>query len=267
MEILDGRAVALKIKKDLKSQIGDLGFSPRLEVILIGDDFASQKYVNMKAKYATSIGVECNINCFDKSADVSQVKELIIQFNNDSDVTGIMIQLPVQAKFEHLVSLISPQKDVDGLTEKSNYLPATARGIFELLDNYDINLESKDVLVIGRSSIVGLPVALEAIRRNSTVTVVHSKSKGWKKNLNSYDIVISSAGVEAIIKTSELKEGAVSIDVGINMSEDGKLVGDIEVDKYSDHLSYHSPVPGGVGPMTIACLMLNLVDAVKSNIK
>ena len=278
MTILDGKQTALKISERIKKEIQKCSRKPRLDIFLVGNDFGSQKYVEMKLKKAQELGIQCNVHSFDENTTQEELIKLIQELNQDSNVNGVMVQLPLPKHINesNILEKISPSKDIDGLTSvnlgklfKNDPLaiaPATAKGVLELLKEYDIKIDGKDAVVIGRSDIVGLPVAALLQNENATVTVCHSHTPNIKEVCKMADILVVAIGKPEYIDKEYVKEGAVVIDVGTNKNEEGKLVGDVNFESVKDVVSYITPVPGGVGPMTIVCLLSNLIDAYKKNV-
>lgn len=267
--ILDGKKISEKIYAKISERTAKMGKKPRLDIIIVGDDYASQKYVSMKEKTAHQIGFDGIVHQFPADAIADQITNKIKELNSDNDINGFMIQLPMPAHLDSqkLVNLIDPAKDVDGLTDQNlgrlfanrPYLnPATAQGVIRLLEEYNINVEGKNAVVIGKSAIVGMPIAGLLMAKNATVTVCHSKTVNTKEIASKTDILVSATGVAHLVKEDWVKEGAIVIDVGIEKDpKTGKLVGDVDFDNVAPKCSYITPVPGGTGPMTIACLMEN----------
>jgi methylenetetrahydrofolate dehydrogenase (NADP+)/methenyltetrahydrofolate cyclohydrolase len=235
-------------------------------------------YVNMKEKKALDLGILVNIHTFDKEISQDQLIKLIKQLNSNSEVDGIMVQLPMPEHINEseVLESILPSKDVDGLTstnlgklfknDSSAIPPATAKGVIKLLDNYDIQIEGKRAVVIGRGDISGLPIAAMLQNRNATVTICHSHTQELKDICKDADILVSSIGKAEYINSEYVKNGSVVIDVGTNKNSEGKLVGDVDFNSVKDIAEYITPVPGGVGPMTIACLFDNLIEMYKRNV-
>lgn len=268
--ILDGKKLRDKIFEDLKNKIDKMKKKPTLAVILVGENPASQIYVRNKKKTAEKLGI--NSLSIEYPADISE-KELVAkieELNNDKNVTAILVQLPLPKHINKnkVIDAILPQKDVDGLTpynlgklfsgEKPYVYPCTPKGILLLLDEYNIELDGKNIVVIGRSNLVGKPVAQMLLNRNATVTMCHSHTKNLSEITKTADIVVSAVG-KNVIGEKMLKSNCVVIDVGIFRDENGKISGDVDFENVSKVTAYISPVPGGVGPMTIASLMLNTV--------
>jgi methylenetetrahydrofolate dehydrogenase (NADP+)/methenyltetrahydrofolate cyclohydrolase len=268
MILLDGRGTADRLNEALKQRIAVLKDKPRLEIILIGDDPASMSYVKGKLKTAESLGMIVNINHLSEDTEENKVVDLITSFNNNKDVHGILLQLPVPKHLngDMLIELIDYKKDVDGFhtmnqgllfQKKEGIRPATPLGIMMLLQAYQIPIEGKHVVVVGRSQIVGTPAAKLFLDQNATVTVTHSRTKDLPSFTRQADILVCAIGKPKFITKDMVKEGAVVIDVGINRV-DGKLVGDVDFENVAPISSYITPVPKGVGPMTICALAHNL---------
>ena len=272
MEILNGKDLSAKIKDEIKCASEEHTQTPILAVITIGDDAASAVYVRNKKKACEYVGF--SFMHFDY---LSEVKESVVikkikELNRDKTVNGILLQLPIPEHFnlEKIINTIDPRKDVDGLTTTNmgkllsgNYgmIPCTPRGILEILDYYNVSLEGKNVCVIGRSHLVGKPIAMLCCDRNATVSICHSKTKNLKDYTSKADILIVAVGKKWLIDKSMIKKDAVIIDVGIN-SVEGKLYGDVNPN-VEEKCSMLTPVPGGVGPMTVACLLKNTYQAYK----
>lgn len=269
--ILDGKKLRDKILDDLKNKVAVLACPPKLVVISVGDDAASKIYVNNKKKYAEKIGIAAEIVEYPQSVSQEVLLKEIARLNNDPKVTAILVQLPLPEHIDKLkiLTAIAPGKDVDGFTPYNSGLlfsgakpfayPATPRGILRLLDEYNIEIEGQHVVIVGRSNIVGKPLAQMMLNRNATVTVCHSHTKNLADITKTADILVSAAGGK-IIEDNMIKSNCVVVDVGIFRDEQGKLRGDVNFETVSKIASHITPVPGGVGPMTIASLMLNIVD-------
>jgi len=282
MEILDGKYTSSVMLQNLKTEIQrylqEGKRVPRIDILLAGDDYASQMYVNMKEKKALNLGISVNVHTFDKEISQAQLIKLIKELNNENDIDGIMVQLPMPEHINEseVLESILPSKDVDGLTstnlgklfknDSSAIPPATAKGVIKLLDNYDIQIEGKRAVVIGRGDISGLPIAAMLQNRNATVTICHSHTQELKDICKDADILVSSIGKAEYINSEYVKNGSVVIDVGTNKNSEGKLVGDVDFNSVKDIAEYITPVPGGVGPMTIACLFDNLIEMYKRNV-
>ena len=272
--ILDGKKLRDKIFESLKAELDKMSEKPTLAVILVGENPASQIYVRNKKKTAEKLGI--NSLSIEYPADISE-KELlskIQELNNDKNITAILVQLPLPEHINKnkIIDAILPQKDVDGLTpynlgklfsgEEPYVYPCTPKGILLLLDEYNIELDGKNVVVVGRSNLVGKPVAQMLLKRNATVTMCHSHTKNLSEITKTADIVVSAVG-KNVIGEKMLKSNCVVIDVGIFRDENGKISGDVDFENVSKISAYISPVQGGVGPMTIASLMLNTVELAK----
>ena len=282
MEILDGKYTSSVMLQNLKTEIQKYlqegKRAPRIDIMLVGDDYASQMYVNMKEKKALDLGILVNIHTFDKDISQAQLIKLIKELNNENEVDGIMVQLPMPEHINEseVLESILPSKDVDGLTstnlgklfknDSSAIAPATAKGVIKLLDNYDVQIEGKRAVVIGRGDISGLPIAAMLQNKNATVTICHSHTQELKDICKDADILVSSIGRAEYINSEYVKNGSVVIDVGTNRNSEGKLVGDVDFNSVKDIAGYITPVPGGVGPMTIACLFDNLIEMYKRNV-
>ena len=270
--IIDGKKVAFSILEELKEKVKKLDKKPGLAVILANDDPSSKVYVSSKEKYSLDLGYKSCVYRFDKTITQGKLIQLIHELNENPDINGILVQLPL---FSHLnedeiLELIHPKKDVDGFHPvnigklyaglEPYAVCCTPKGIIKLLKAYNIKIEGKKALVIGRSNIVGKPVAALLLNENATVTIAHSKTKNLKEYTKKADIIVSATGHPKLITADMVKKGAVVIDVGIVRQDNGRLVGDIDFEKVKDIVSYITPVPGGVGPMTIACLMENTYE-------
>lgn len=269
--IMDGKALRDKLLAELKLKVDKFKIKPSLVVILVGEDPASQIYVNNKKKTAEKIGIDSEI--INYPSDISQdvLLDKIEDLNKDETVTAILVQLPLPKHIDKfkVIDNISPEKDVDGFTpdnygklfagEEPYVYPCTPKGILLLLDEYNIELDGRHVVIVGRSNIVGKPLSQMMLSRNATVTVCHSHTQNLSDITKTADILVSAAG-EKIIEEKMLKSGCVVVDVGIFKDENGKTRGDVDFDKVFRKTSFITPVPGGVGPMTIASLMLNTVE-------
>ena len=269
--ILDGKKLRNKILDNLKNKISSFQIKPKLVVILVGNNPASMIYVGNKQKCAQEIGIISEVINYPSNVTEAELLGKIQELNQDISVSAILVQLPLPDHISKskVIEAIKPEKDVDGFTnynfgklfsgDEPFVYPCTPKGILLLLDEYGIELEGKNAVVIGRSNIVGYPMSQMLLRRNATVTVCHSHTKNLPQITKTADIVVSAVG-KNIIKGEMLKNNCVVIDVGIFKDESGKLHGDVDFDSSSKIASYISPVPGGVGPMTIASLMLNTVE-------
>lgn len=268
MIILDGKLVANEILNKVKTNVEQLDKKPCLAVILVGDNPASQVYVKNKKLKAEEVGIKSIVIHYDSNITEEILLEKINELNNDNSITGILVQLPLPKHIDKnkIILAINPKKDVDGFTPENvgkmmiglepYFYPATPQGILMLLDYYKIPVEGKNVVVIGRSNIVGKPVAQMLLQKNATVTMCHSYTKDLDNKIKTADIVISAVG-KKIVRCKMDNKNSVLIDVGIYRDSNGKLTGDIDFDNVKDSCSFITPTPGGVGPMTIASLMYN----------
>lgn len=272
MKLIDGVKIARDIKISLKEEIIKFNLKPVLAIIMIGNNSSSEIYVRNKVKVSTEIGINCEVFRFSEDNDIDEIVSCIKKLNSDNLVHGIIIQSPVP-KFdeEYLNSFISKEKDMDGFgiynlgslaSNRENILAATPAGIIKMLEYESIKINGANVVIIGRSKIVGRPLALALLNRDATVTITHSKTKNLKDITCQADILIVAIGKPKFITGDYIKEGATVIDVGINRV-DSKVVGDVDFLSVKDKVSYISPVPGGVGPMTIAMLLYNVVESAK----
>lgn len=269
--ILDGKKLRDKIFEELKAKVDEMPVKPSLAVILAGDDPSSKIYVNNKKKCAEKLGINSVVITYPSTVTETELLEKIKELNDDKHITAILVQLPLPVHIDKfkIIDAIAPEKDVDGLTpynsgklfsgEKPYVYPCTPKGILLLLDEYGIEIEGRHAVVIGRSNLVGKPVAQMLLDRNATVTMCHSKTKNLSDITKTADILISAVG-KKVVGENMLKNNCVVIDVGIFRDENGKISGDVDFETVSKSASYISPVPGGVGPMTIASLMLNTVE-------
>lgn len=265
--IIDGRKLALAHEQKVKQKIAKLDVKLKVVSILIGDDPPSVLYTNMKQKKAQEVGIDFIPIKFPANSSFEAVADTIKKLNFDPSIAGIMVQLPLPNKFlpkeqtDKLLNLINPKKDIDGLVDNSPFLPATVRGIFELLEDENIDLKGKKVVVLGRSKIVGKPTAEEAKKRGAYVDICHSKTENLKKHTLAADILIAAVGKPHLVTGDMVKVGVVVIDVG-TQEVNGKLVGDVDFKNLAKKASKITPVPGGVGPMTVIALMENAADSV-----
>ena len=278
--IIDGNKIAQEIRHEVRKQALALkektGIVPGLAVILVGEDPASQVYVGRKAKACAEVGFLSRE--YKLSADTSEAKllNIISELNGDQTIHGILVQLPLPQHIhtDKIIAAIDPQKDVDGfhpynmgelVAGNPLYVPCTPRGIMELIRYTGIELTGKEAVVVGRSNIVGKPIALLLLAQHATVTICHSRTKDLPAVTRRADVLIAAVGKAEMIKAGMVKEGAVVIDVGMNRLENGKLTGDVAFDEVAARTSYITPVPGGVGPMTIAMLMKNTLEAARKS--
>lgn len=275
--IINGKELAGKIRSNLKLEVEGMakqGIIPKLAVIMVGDNKASEVYVRNKSKACNEIGIEFEEFLKDESTSQEELIELIDTLNNREDIHGILLQSPIPKHLDirEAFNRINPKKDVDGFHPinvgklsigEDSFISCTPYGIMKMLEAYNIQVEGKRAVVIGRSNIVGKPVAQCLLNKNATVTICHSRTQDIAKVVKEADIVIVALGKPKFVTADMVKEGAVVIDVGINRNENGKLVGDVDFENVEEKASYITPVPGGVGPMTIAMLMSNVVKAAK----
>lgn len=271
-KILDGKALAQKITNEIKKEVSSLEKKPKLAVVLVGNNPASEIYVRNKQKKAIELGFESVVLPLPEDISEENLLEHIYILNEDTSINAILVQLPLPKHLnqKRILEAIEPIKDVDGFTSynfgrlalgyKPYAIPCTPKGIIRILDEYKLEIEGKNVLVIGRSNIVGKPISLLLQSRNATVTMAHSKTKNLNDLILASDIVVSAVGIPNLVKN--VKNDAIVIDVGINRTDKG-LCGDIDFDETSKTASYITPVPGGVGPMTIAILMENTLELYK----
>ena len=278
-QIIDGKLISKQIKDELKAQVESLKLEGKeicLAVIQVGNDPASTVYVGNKKKACEYIGIKSLAYELPEETTEEELLELIDKLNKDDSVNGILVQLPVpkQINDERIINAISPLKDVDGFSPASvgalsigqkGFLSCTPAGIIQLLKRSNIEIEGKECVVVGRSNIVGKPMAMLLLRENATVTVCHSRTKNLKEVCKRADILVAAVGKPKMIDASYVKDGAVVIDVGIHRNENGKLCGDVDFESVEPVCSAITPVPGGVGPMTIAMLMNNCVEAGLNN--
>ena len=278
-ELIDGKKVACKIKQELKIEVEKLknnGISPKLAVIMVGDDKASKVYVKNKSKACNEIGIEYEEFLLSENTQMPELLDLIDKLNNREDIHGILLQSPIPKHLDikEAFNNINYKKDVDGFHPinvgklsigEDSFISCTPYGIIKLLEEYKIETEGKNAVIIGRSNIVGKPLIQCLLNKNATVTVCHSKTKNIEEITKNADILIAALGKAKFVKADMVKNGAVVIDVGINRNELGKLEGDVDFEEVEKKVSYITPVPGGVGPMTIAMLMNNVVKAAKQS--
>lgn len=274
-KIIDGAMIAAQIKDELKEKVEALkgqGIVPGLAVVLVGDNSASKVYVGNKKKACEYVGIKSFSYELPETTSEESVLELIDTLNQDEKVHGILVQLPLPKHMDEqkIIKAISPNKDVDGfhvenagalLVGAPGFVSCTPAGIMELLKHHEVSLTGKKCIVIGRSNIVGKPISLLLLQENATVTMCHSKTENLEEEIKQADVVVVAVGVAKMVKGSMLKEGAIVIDVGMNRDETGKLCGDVDFDSCQGIAGLITPVPKGVGPMTIAMLMNNCVLA------
>ena len=276
-KILDGKQIAKDYRQGLQNQVEALkekGFTPKLSVILVGNDGASQSYVRSKKKAAEKIGMISEIVHLEETATEEEVLNELNRLNNDDSVSGILVQVPLpkQVSEQKILEAINPDKDVDGFhpiniwklyIDEQTFVPCTPLGIMEILKHADIDLEGKNAVVIGRSHIVGQPVSKLLLQKNASVTILHSRSKDMASYLKDADVIVSAVGKPGLVTKDVVKEGAVIIDVGNTPDENGKLKGDVDYDAVKEIAGAITPVPGGVGPLTITMVLNNTLLAEK----
>lgn len=277
-EVIYGDQLALSLREEMKEEVTALkekGVIPKLVVVLIGNDPASKSYVSGKQKAADFIGIDSELITLDDTTSEQALLDLIEQLNNDESVNGILVQLPLpdQINEQAIIEAISLEKDVDGfhpisigrmLTQQDTFLPCTPYGILTMLQSKNIEMAGKHAVIIGRSNIVGKPVGQLLLNEHATVSYCHSRTKDLKAMTKQADILIAAVGREEMIDASYIKPGAVVIDVGVNRTKEGTLTGDVDFDSAKAVASYITPVPKGVGPMTITMLMKNTIKAAKN---
>lgn len=280
MKILDGKAVSLKVKESVKVRADELkkfGIEPTLAVVLVGEDKASQTYVRAKEKACNEYGIKSVAHRLSENTTQNELLALINVLNLDDSIHGILVQLPLPKHIDTNVVLaaIDPRKDVDGfhavnvgklVSGLDGFVPCTPLGVMEILKEYGIDVAGLNAVVIGRSNIVGKPMANLLLNASATVTVTHSKTKNLKEICKNADLIVAAIGRPFFLKADMVKDGAVVVDVGINRLDDGRLVGDVDFDEVAPKCSYITPVPGGVGPMTIAMLLNNTILAAQAKI-
>ena len=275
--IIDGKLVSQSVKDSVKAEVEQLnakGIEVTLAVIIVGDDPASRVYVNNKKKACEYVGFKSLEYALPADTTQEQLMALVDELNKRDDVNGILCQLPLPKHLDEkaVIEAISYKKDVDAFHAVNvgkimigdyDFLPCTPAGVMEMLDYYDIDVTGKNCVVIGRSNIVGKPMAMLLLHKNGTVTITHSRTVDLKSVTNKADILVAAIGKAKFVGADMVKDGAVVIDVGMNRDENGKLCGDVDFDNAAPKCSYITPVPGGVGPMTIAVLMKNTLKACK----
>ena len=276
--IIDGKELSKKIRSELKLESEKLrkeGIIPKLAVILVGNDPASKVYVRNKSRACEEVGIEYEEFLKDETISQEELINLIEELNNRKDIHGILLQSPIpkNLNINEAFEKISYKKDVDGFNPinvgklsigQDAFISCTPFGVIKMFEEYNIDLEGKEVVILGRSNIVGKPLIQCCLNKNATVTVCHSRTKNLSEITKRADVVISAIGKSKFVKKEMIKDGAVIIDVGINRGEDGKLTGDVDFENVKEIASYITPVPGGVGPMTITMLMNNVIKAAKN---
>ena len=276
--IIDGKKLAKETREKLKVQCDELkerGIQPKLAVIMVGENQASQVYVRNKSKACKEVGIEFEEYLLPETIKQEELIELIGKLNKDNKISGILLQSPIPQNLDinEAFQTIRPEKDVDRFNpvnvgklalNQDTFVSCTPFGIMKMFEKYDIDLTGKDVTIIGRSNIVGKPMIQCCLNKNATVTICHSKTKNLKEHTQNADIIISAIGKPKFITKDMIKQGAIVIDVGINRGEDGKITGDVDFENVEPKASYITPVPGGVGPMTITMLMNNVIKCAKN---
>ncbi|MEE3357209.1 MAG: bifunctional methylenetetrahydrofolate dehydrogenase/methenyltetrahydrofolate cyclohydrolase FolD [Lachnospiraceae bacterium] len=276
-KIIDGKRISKEIKEEIRDKVSKLhreGKEVALAVILVGENPASQVYVRNKQKACEFTGIKSLSYNLPEDTSEEELLDLIEELNHRDDVNGILVQLPLpkQINEERILDRIDPKKDVDGFHPVSvgnlsigrpGYVSCTPAGIIELLKRSDIPMDGKNVVIVGRSNIVGKPMAILMLRENATVTICHSHTKNMREITSQADILVAAIGKPKFFKKEDVKEGAVVIDVGMDRDENNKLCGDVDFDDVYDKVSHITPVPGGVGPMTIAMLMSNVLHSLE----
>ena len=279
--IIDGKTLAKKIRENLKIECDELkekGIKPKLAVIMVGDDPASKVYVRNKSRACDEIGIEYQEYLLNENITQDELLELIKKLNNDETVNGILLQSPIPENLDinEAFKTITYLKDVDGFTPSSvgklcigedTFVSCTPLGVIKMFEEYNIDLNGKNVVILGRSNIVGRPLIQCCLQKNATVTICHSKTNNLKEHTKRADVIISAIGKPKFVTEDMVKDNVVIVDVGINRDESGKLVGDVDFENVEKKASYITPVPGGVGPMTIAMLMHNVIKATKEQYK
>jgi methylenetetrahydrofolate dehydrogenase (NADP+)/methenyltetrahydrofolate cyclohydrolase len=271
--IIDGKAVAAEVRERVKAEVADMDPKPGLATILVGDDPASHVYVRNKRNASAEVGIESIHHELEASVPESELADLITQLGEDDRVSGILLQLPVPGHIDSdaMIELIHPDKDVDGLTtinagrlvqNRPGLVSCTPLGVMELLEHESVDLRGAEAVILGRSQLVGRPLASLLLARDATVTMCHSRTRNLAEVCSRADVLVAAVGQPKLVTSEMVREGAVVIDVGINRTDDG-LVGDVDFDAVSQKASAITPVPGGVGPMTIAMLLVNTVKAAR----
>ncbi len=281
-QIISGKEVALKVRERIKNEVEELltktGKRPGLAVIIVGEDPASQVYVRNKAKGCEEVGFHSEVYRLPEQTEMSELLSLIDKLNNDENIHGILCQLPLPKHLDEteVILAIDPNKDVDAfhpvntgkiMIGNYSFLPCTPAGVMELIASTGVDISGKECVVVGRSNIVGKPQAMLLLQKNGTVTICHSRTKNLAETTKRADILVVAVGRPNFITGDMIKEGAIVVDVGINRMDDGKLVGDVHFESAEKVASYITPVPGGVGPMTITMLLQNTLTAAKQQIK
>lgn len=273
-EIISGKALASKIKQEIKQEVEQLGIKPSFAIVQIGDNPASNTYVRNKIKDCQECGIESRLYRYNSSITQDFLEDFFERMSADKSINALMLQLPIPKHLnaQKIIDKIAPEKDVDGLTTLNNgllvtgqnsFIPCTAAGCMEMIHSTGINIAGKNAVVIGRSNIVGKPVAMQLLKENATVTICHSHTIELKEICRNADILIAAVGKKNFVTADMVKPGAIVIDVGINVQENSKLCGDVNFNEVKEVAGYITPVPGGVGLMTRAMLMKNILEAAK----
>ncbi len=280
-EIIDGKKVAEHLRKEVAEEAASLkketGIVPGLAAVLVGNNPSSQIYVRNKRKACEEVGIYSEEYRLPEETAENDLLSLIEKLNQDKKIHGILVQLPLPKEINeaNILKTVSPSKDIDGFHPENvgllvegnpRFIPCTPYGVIKLLDYYGIEIQGKEAVVVGRSNIVGKPVSLLLLHRHATVTICHSRTKRLEEVTNRADILVAAIGRAKLIKENMVKAGAVVIDVGINRLPDGKLVGDVDFENVREKVSFITPVPGGVGPMTIAMLLWNTLSSAKNSV-
>ncbi len=278
MQIIDGKKVSAEVKENVKQLTEQLkknhNITPGLAVVIVGDDPASRVYVNNKKKACEAVGFKSEEYALPAETTQEELLDLVNTLNNKENINGILVQLPLPKHLDDkaVIAAIRSDKDVDAfhavnvgkiMLGEYDFLPCTPAGVMEMLHSYNITVEGKECVVIGRSNIVGKPMGMLLLHENGTVTICHSRTKNLAEVCRRADILVAAVGIPKFVKADMVKDGAVVIDVGMDRDENGKLCGDVDFENVKDKCSFITPVPGGVGPMTIATLMKNTLKACK----
>ena len=278
MEIINGKEIALNLRNQLKQKVQAFPKTIGLSVVIVGNDPASKIYVRNKVKACEEIGIKSSVYELDESISQTELENLLSTLGKDENTHGILLQLPLPKGFdaESAMSKIPPEKDVDGFSavdlgnlalNKPNFVACTPLGVMKMLEFYGIDLTGKNAVVLGRSDTVGKPMAMLLLNANATVTICHSKTVNLPAICKSADVLVSAIGKPKYVTADMVKEGAVVVDIGMNRDENGKLCGDVDYENVAPKTSYITPVPGGVGPMTITMLLYNTYKAAQSSLK
>lgn len=273
-ELINGKEVSAKVKAEVRAETEKLGIKPGLAVVIVGNDPASRVYVNSKKKACGEVGFDSFEYALPEETSQEELLELVEKLNNDDKVDGILCQLPLPKQIDEnaVINAIRPDKDVDAfhpfnvgkiMIGDFSFLPCTPAGVMELIDSTGVDITGKNCVVIGRSNIVGKPMSMLLLHRNGTVTICHSKTQNLTEICAGADILVAAVGKAKFVTADMVKNGAIVIDVGMNRLDNGKLCGDVDFENVQEKASYITPVPGGVGPMTIAMLMKNTLTAAK----